>query len=117
MAKKIKFLLSPTGKFGLAYNAGDVVEGFEDKQAAELVDAAYATYVLDDDATPKKPKTTDKAKETKAEKEAREKAEKDAAVQEQLDTLKTEALTLDLEVTDAETLDSLTEKIAAAKVQ
>jgi hypothetical protein len=40
---KVKFLLSPTGKFGLAYSAGEVGE-FEEKQAAELVEAKYAEY-------------------------------------------------------------------------
>ena len=41
---KVKFLLSPTGKFGLGYSAGEEGE-FEEKQAAELVDAKYAEYV------------------------------------------------------------------------
>jgi hypothetical protein len=41
---KIKFLLSPTGKFNLAYNEGEVAE-FEEKQAAELVEAKYAEFV------------------------------------------------------------------------
>jgi hypothetical protein len=42
--KKVKFLLSPTGRFNLAYNEGE--EGvFEEKQAAELVQAKYAEYV------------------------------------------------------------------------
>lgn len=41
---KVKFLLSPTSKFKLAYNVGE--EGaFEEKQAAELVQAKYAEYV------------------------------------------------------------------------
>lgn len=41
---KIKFLLSPTSKYYLAYSAGE--EGdFEEKQAAELVEAKYAEYV------------------------------------------------------------------------
>lgn len=41
---KVKFLLSPTGKFGLGYSAGEEGE-LEEKQAAELVDAKYAEYV------------------------------------------------------------------------
>ena len=41
---KIKFLLSPTGKFNLGYNIGDVAE-FETKTAQELVDACYAEIV------------------------------------------------------------------------
>jgi hypothetical protein len=41
---KVKFLLSPTGKFGLGYSAGEEGE-FEEKQAAELVEAKYAEYV------------------------------------------------------------------------
>jgi hypothetical protein len=40
----VKFLLSPTGKFGLGYSAGEVGE-FEEKQATELVEAKYAEYV------------------------------------------------------------------------
>lgn len=42
--KKVKFLLSPTRKFGLAYSFGEEGE-FEEKQAAELVEAKYAEYV------------------------------------------------------------------------
>ena len=38
---KIKFLLSPTGKFKLGYAIGDVCE-MEAKQAQELIDAQYA---------------------------------------------------------------------------
>lgn len=41
---EVKFLLSPTGKFNLAYNEGEVAE-FEEKQAAELVEANYAEFV------------------------------------------------------------------------
>ncbi|WP_202703149.1 hypothetical protein [Flavobacterium sp. UGB4466] len=37
---KGKFLLSPTGRFGLAYNAGESAE-LESKQAAELDEAGY----------------------------------------------------------------------------
>jgi hypothetical protein len=40
----IRFLLSPTGKFGLGYSAGEEGE-FEEKQATELVEAKYAEYV------------------------------------------------------------------------
>lgn len=41
---KVRFLLSPTRKFSLAYSAGE--EGdFEEKQAAELVESKYAEYV------------------------------------------------------------------------
>lgn len=42
--KKVKFLLSPTGRFGLGYSAGEEGE-FEEKQAAELVESKYAEYV------------------------------------------------------------------------
>lgn len=41
---KIKFLLSPTGKFDLAYHIGEEGE-FEEKQATELVEAKYAEFV------------------------------------------------------------------------
>jgi hypothetical protein len=41
---KVKFLLSPTAKFNLGYNVGEEGE-FEQKQAAELVEAKYAEYV------------------------------------------------------------------------
>lgn len=42
--KKIKFLLSPTGKFGLGYNEADEVE-LPTKQANELIKAEYAEEV------------------------------------------------------------------------
>lgn len=42
--KKIKFLLSPTGKYNLGYNAGEVAE-INENQAQELVDAKYAEFV------------------------------------------------------------------------
>lgn len=41
---KVKFLLSPTGKFGLGYSAGEEGE-FNENQATELVEAGYAEYV------------------------------------------------------------------------
>lgn len=41
---KIKFLKSPTGKFKLAYNAGDVAE-VDNKLAAQCVEAGYAEEV------------------------------------------------------------------------
>lgn len=41
---KIKFLLSPTGKFGLGYNVGEVGE-FPEAQATELIKAKYAEKV------------------------------------------------------------------------
>ena len=41
---KVKFLLSPTGKFGLGYSAG-VVGEFEENQSTELVEAKFAEYV------------------------------------------------------------------------
>ena len=47
--KNIRFLLSPTGRFGLGYSVGDEAP-IETKQAAELVDAGYARYVNDDKA-------------------------------------------------------------------
>lgn len=42
--KKIKFLLSPCGKFLLPYNVGQVVE-LPVNQADEIVDCKYAEYV------------------------------------------------------------------------
>jgi len=50
--KKIRFLLSPTGAFGLAYNAGDEAE-IDTAQADELVDAGYAQFVSESDGTEK----------------------------------------------------------------
>ena len=41
---KIKFLLSPTGKFNLGYAIGDVCE-MELKKAEELIEANYAEKV------------------------------------------------------------------------
>lgn len=41
---KIRFLLSPTGRFGLGYHVGEEGE-FEVKQAEELVESKYAEYV------------------------------------------------------------------------
>lgn len=41
---KIKFTKSPTGRFNLAYNIGEVAE-FEVKQAAEIIDAEFGVYV------------------------------------------------------------------------
>lgn len=45
--KKIKFLKSPTGKYGLAYVAGDVAE-FEEKQANELIESGFATLFIEE---------------------------------------------------------------------
>ncbi|KQS45918.1 hypothetical protein ASG38_15015 [Flavobacterium sp. Leaf359] len=39
--KKVRFILSPTGLYGLGYNIGDVAE-FEAKQADELIESGYA---------------------------------------------------------------------------
>lgn len=41
---KIKFLLSPTGKFQLAYNVGEVAK-INELQANELIEAGYAKIV------------------------------------------------------------------------
>lgn len=41
---EIKFLLSPTRKFGLAYSEGETGL-FTENQATELVEAKYAEYV------------------------------------------------------------------------
>ncbi len=41
---KIQFLLSPTGKFQLAYNVGEVVK-INELQANELIEAGYAEIV------------------------------------------------------------------------
>lgn len=42
--KNVKFTESPTGRFNLGYNVGDIVP-LEDKQAAEVVEAGYGYYV------------------------------------------------------------------------
>jgi hypothetical protein len=41
---KIKFILSPTGKFGLAYGVDEIVE-MNANQANEIVGAGYAEFV------------------------------------------------------------------------
>ncbi|MFD0762987.1 hypothetical protein ACFQZW_12925 [Lutibacter aestuarii] len=41
---KIKFLLSPTGKYNLAYNEGEVAE-LPELKAKELIDDEYAIKV------------------------------------------------------------------------
>lgn len=41
---KIKFLLSPTGKFSLGYNPGEEVS-LPELQATELIEAGYAELV------------------------------------------------------------------------
>jgi hypothetical protein len=40
----VKFIDNPTGRFNLAYNAGDVVE-IENKQASLLIEAQLAVKV------------------------------------------------------------------------
>jgi hypothetical protein len=50
--KKVRFVLSPTGHFGLGYNIGEEAE-FEDKQAKELIEMGFAVPV-DGDAKPTK---------------------------------------------------------------
>lgn len=44
VSKKVKFLLSPAGKFLLPYNVGQVVE-LDEKKAKEVVEAKYAEYL------------------------------------------------------------------------
>jgi hypothetical protein len=41
---KVKFLLSPVGKFGLAYSV-DEIASLPENQANELVEAKYAEFV------------------------------------------------------------------------
>ena len=41
---KVKFKVSPTGKFGLAYNV-DETGYFNSAQATELVESGYAEFV------------------------------------------------------------------------
>lgn len=41
---KVKFKVSPTGKFGLAYNVGES-GSFNEAQATELVESGYAEFV------------------------------------------------------------------------
>jgi hypothetical protein len=43
---EILFIVSPTGKFGLAYNVGETCF-INENQANELVDAGYAELVID----------------------------------------------------------------------
>jgi len=44
--KEIRFLLSPTGVFGLGYSAGDTAV-LDEGRAGELVEAGYARYTDD----------------------------------------------------------------------
>lgn len=41
---KVKFKVSPTGKFNLAYNVGETAL-FNEAQATELVESGYAEFV------------------------------------------------------------------------
>jgi hypothetical protein len=41
---KIKFILSPTGKFGLAYGVDEIVE-MNANQANEIVESGYAEFI------------------------------------------------------------------------
>lgn len=43
---KIKFLINPTGKWNLSYNAGEIVE-LEKKQAELLIEAGDAEPVVE----------------------------------------------------------------------
>lgn len=43
--KEVRFLLSPTGRFKLAYNAGDVAS-FNAEQAEEMIELGYAEEVV-----------------------------------------------------------------------
>lgn len=56
----IRFLISPTGKYALGYNAGDEVE-IGEKKAKEIVDNGDATYLQVVSAAPSKT-TAGKAK-------------------------------------------------------
>lgn len=84
--KKIKFTVSPTGKFGLAYNVGET-GSFETKQAEELIEAGYAVPAgkSDSEKAAEKATAAEKAAAEKlaldkaAEADAAEKAEKAAA--------------------------------------
>lgn len=51
---KVKFLINPTGKWNLSYNAGEVVE-LEQKQAELLIEVGDAEAVVEE-AKPKKVK-------------------------------------------------------------
>lgn len=43
--QKIKFIKSPTGHFGLAYNVGDVTDALDPKVTADLIELNYAEPV------------------------------------------------------------------------
>ncbi|WP_119792051.1 hypothetical protein [Flavobacterium anhuiense] len=60
--KTVEFLVSPTGRFLLAYNVGDVAT-LGENQAQEVIDAGYAKLV-----------EKDLEQEAKAKQEAEEKA-------------------------------------------
>lgn len=54
---KVKFLINPTGKFNLSYNAGEIVE--MDSKQCELLLEAGAIEVVEDEII-EKPKPTKK---------------------------------------------------------
>jgi hypothetical protein len=56
---KVKFLINPTGKFNLSYNAGEIVE-MESKQAELLLEAEAVELVVEE--VIEKPKVTKKVK-------------------------------------------------------
>jgi len=82
--KKIKFIVSPTGKFQLAYNVGETGT-FDSKQADELIELGYAKEVgkkdVDSDKAAADKAAADKAAADKAaaDKAAADKAAADKA--------------------------------------
>lgn len=54
---KVKFLINPTGKFNLAYNAGEIVD--LDSKQCELLLEADAIEIIEEDKI-EKPKVTKK---------------------------------------------------------
>jgi hypothetical protein len=54
---KVKFLINPTGKFNLSYNAGEIVE--MDSKQCELLLEAGANEVVEEEVI-EKPKPTKK---------------------------------------------------------
>lgn len=63
----VKFVLSPTGRFGLGYNIGDEVP-FSEEKAAELVESGYAEYVKGGKKTTAAEETADSEETETAEK-------------------------------------------------
>ena len=65
----VKFVLSPTGRFGLGYNIGDEAP-FSEEKANELIESGYAVLVKQGKKTAEAPAEEVPAEEAAAEETA-----------------------------------------------